>query len=149
MTKPTVGIIGYGRFGQFWADILRRDHDVLVTDTVDRSDIAAKHDVQFIAMPELCEQADSIFLCVPINRVEDLVRGIRPYLLPGKTILDTCSVKLHPAAAMLRHLGGFELIATHPMFGPDSGGESLEDLPIVMWPLEKRGNVVCLLEGRI
>jgi prephenate dehydrogenase/prephenate dehydratase len=138
MNQPTVGIIGYGRFGQFWAEVLSSDYDIIVTDREDLSHHAAQSGVRFASLADLCTEANAIFLCVPINRVEDTVRDLRPCLQPGTTVLDTCSVKTHPAQVMeniLGNLADVELIATHPMFGPDSGKDLLEGLPIVMWPL--------------
>jgi prephenate dehydrogenase len=54
----------------------------------------------------------------------------------GTTVLDTCSVKSHPAAVMGRLLGpDVSALATHPMFGPDSAGNGLAGLPMVMCPV--------------
>jgi prephenate dehydrogenase len=78
-----------------------------------------------------------IFLCVPINQFEHVVREIAPFIRPGTTVFDVCSVKLHPAEVMRTHLrrDGITLIATHPMFGPDSAAHGVQGLPIVSWPL--------------
>ena len=92
-----VGIIGYGQFGRFWADVLRTDYRVIVTDTASPSD-----DITFHSLPELCQQADHIFLCVPINQIETVVREIQPLLRPETVVLEGASNKrsvtgsLHP-----------------------------------------------------
>jgi len=57
------------------------------------------------------------------------------------TVLDVCSVKEHPARAMGEKLTipGIDLIATHPMFGPDSGRDGLNGLRLVMSPVSGEG----------
>ena len=51
-------------------------------------------------------------------------------------VLDTCSVKTYPAKWMKTYLPEETYkIATHPMFGPDSGRNGLKGLPVVMCPI--------------
>ena len=139
MPTHTIGIVGFGRFGQFWARLLAADHSVVVTDTQDQTQAAAELGVRFAShLPELCAAADTIFLCVPISRLAAAVSHLRRCLKPGRLVFDTCSVKKYPAQVMqeqLASLPGVELIATHPMFGPDSAASGLSGLPMVMWPL--------------
>ncbi|MBT7118576.1 MAG: prephenate dehydrogenase/arogenate dehydrogenase family protein, partial [Candidatus Marinimicrobia bacterium] len=62
-----------------------------------------------------------IFVAVPIRHFESLVKEISPHLSEGTTIIDVCSVKMHPAKIMENNLPeNIGIIATHPMFGPDS-----------------------------
>jgi len=131
MTSRRVGVIGHGRFGKLWAGLLGSRHAVVVTD-------AQPQTVEnFVSLAQLCESCEAIFLCVPINQCEAVVRQIAPLIKPGTAIFDTCSVKLHPANLMLAHLqgDGVTLIATHPMFGPDSAARGVQGLPIVLWQL--------------
>jgi prephenate dehydrogenase len=130
MNLQDVGIVGYGRFGRLWADVLAAHHRVSVNDIVPQV-----HD-RFLALPELCASCQTIFLCVPINQFEQVVRDVAPHLKPGTTIIDTCSVKVHPAKVMgqaLSHRNDLNVIATHPMFGPDSAARGVADLPMVVW----------------
>lgn len=132
MTRKKVGIVGYGRFGRLWADLLAAHHDVYVTDKV------PVRVEGFLSLPALCAMADAIFLCVPINQLEQVVQEMAPHLQPGVTVFDTCSVKVHPARVLAAQLGqkpGVALIATHPMFGPDSAAHGVRELPMVMWRL--------------
>jgi prephenate dehydrogenase len=85
-------------------------------------------------LSELCATARAIFLCVPINQVESAVREMAPHLTPGTAVFDTCSVKVHPAQVLTTQLGertDLTLIATHPMFGPDSAAGGVRGLPMV------------------
>jgi prephenate dehydrogenase/prephenate dehydratase len=131
MQRQQIGIIGYGRFGQFWARTLAEHHDVWVTD---HAHINALH---FLPLSELCARSDTLFLCVPINQIETVVRAIQPHLRAGMTVFDTCSVKSYPAGVLTTNLAGNDLtlIASHPMFGPDSASRGMAGFPIVLWPL--------------
>jgi prephenate dehydrogenase len=135
----TIGVIGFGRFGRFWAGLLSRSHRLLVSDQQDLARVASAQGVEFVPdVATLCAQVHAIFLCVPISQLESVVAALRQHLRPGTLVLDTCSVKTYPAQMLQTHLGqlpGVELIATHPMFGPDSGALGLAGLPMVMWPL--------------
>jgi len=132
MKQQDVGIIGYGRFGRLWADVLSPHVRVAVTDRV------AYAGPQFLPFAELCATSETIFLCVPINQVEDVVQAMAPHLKPGTAVIDTCSVKVHPANVLTKQLGrrtDLTLIATHPMFGPDSAARGVNGLPMVVWQL--------------
>lgn len=127
-----VGIIGYGRFGRLWADLLAPHHRVRITDAV------VIPSEQYLPLTELCAYARVIFLCVPINQVERVVDDIAPQLQPGTAVFDTCSVKVHPANVLTNTLGDradLTLVATHPMFGPDSAARGVQGLPMVVWRL--------------
>lgn len=132
MRRCNVGIVGYGRFGRLWAGLLAPHHHVAVTD---KNALQAEH---FLPLPALCESSDVIFLCVPINQVEPVVREIGAHLRPGTAVFDTCSVKVYPSRVLTDQLGqkpDISLIATHPMFGPDSAARGVRGLPMVVWRL--------------
>ena len=62
-----------------------------------------------------------IFISVPIRHFESVIKEIAPQLSEGTTIIDVCSVKKHPAEIMEANIPeNVGIIATHPMFGPDS-----------------------------
>jgi prephenate dehydrogenase len=127
-----VGIVGYGRFGRLWANLLATQHRVRATD------VLPLPDSELVALPDLCATSEAIFLCVPINQFQNVVRDIAPHLKPGTTVFDTCSVKVHPAQVLAAQLGNRDdltLIATHPMFGPDSAAGGVRGLPMVVWRL--------------
>lgn len=129
MTRSKVGIIGYGRFGRLWGELLAQHHEIHVYDSEPRAV------ERFCSLAELCGRCDAIFLCVPINQVDAVVREIAGHVRPGTIVFDTCSVKTHPAEVMTTHLQDVTLVATHPMFGPDSGKDGVRGLPMVVYPL--------------
>lgn len=109
-----------------------------MTDKADLAEDAEQMGLEFRTVPELCAESDTIFLCVPINQIESAVSRLKTHLKPGTLIFDTCSVKMYPAHVMLSEFDATEhidLIASHPLFGPDSGALGVRGFPIVMWPL--------------
>ena len=66
-------------------------------------------------------QNETIFIAVPIRDFENLVKDISKKISSGKTVIDVCSVKVFPKKVMLDNLSNeTDIIATHPLFGPDS-----------------------------
>lgn len=128
-----IGVYGLGRFGAFWAAQLAvhfpvvawsRDSSRPVPDGVTRVEEA-----EVLA-------ADVLVLCVAISAMEEVLRHIAPRIGAGTLVMDTCSVKVHPARLMERLLPESNpILATHPMFGPDSGRNGLEGLPLVFSPV--------------
>jgi len=107
--KETVGIIGLGRFGQLLADIFASDFKVVSFDPKGEGKL------------EDVLKAKTIFICAPIREFEKIITDIAKKVAPDTTIIDTCSVKLYPVAIMEQHLPKtVGIIATHPLFGPDS-----------------------------
>lgn len=99
-------LIGFGRFGRLLRDILC-DQDIT---TFDKNDALDK-----------LNTFDTIFLTVPIHTFEGVVQKMAPHLKPGTTVIDTCSVKIYPTECLKKYLNdNITIIATHPLFGPDS-----------------------------
>lgn len=107
----SVGIIGLGRFGQLLSKILAPDFTIKAYDPA----IATNH-----SLAKVIEQP-TIFIAVPIRYFQSVIENIAPQLQPETTIIDVCSVKVHPVAIMEKYLSpDIDIIATHPLFGPDS-----------------------------
>ena len=111
-----VSIIGFGRFGAMLQALLTKGFEVDVYDknTIDNAEV---NEVSF----EEALKNDTIFIAVPIRDFEDLVVDISSKIQSGKTIIDVCSVKVFPKKVMIDNLPEkTDIIATHPLFGPDS-----------------------------
>lgn len=126
-----VGIYGTGRFGSFWASALARHAQVR---TYNRSERPVPGGCTGASLEEL-GRCDAVMLCVAINAVDEALEKLVEYLAPGTVVMDTCSVKVHPVRSMLARVPeASPVVGTHPMFGPDSAGDGLDGLPIVMSP---------------
>ena len=111
-----VSIIGFGRFGAMLHSLLSKGFEVDVFDknSIDNSDV---NEVSL----EDALQNETIFIAVPIRDFENLVKDISKKISNGKTVIDVCSVKVFPKKVMLDNLSNeTDIIATHPLFGPDS-----------------------------
>lgn len=113
------GVIGYGRFGQLWAETLKSFGEVRVYDpNPQRFGTQASSKASTLAE---AAAADMVFLTVPISAFEESCKTVRPHLNPKAIVMDCCSVKTHPARVMEQTFPKTQaIIATHPLFGPDS-----------------------------
>lgn len=118
-----IGIIGYGRFGKLWADILAQvkgnrifvyDSDISSQPKIDNQNICVLQQEQLIDM-------DMVFFCVPISHLEKCLTENTAFLSPHAVVSDTCSVKEYPVEWMRSILNETqEILGLHPLFGPDS-----------------------------
>lgn len=126
-----VGILGLGRFGKFWATVLSHSHTVY---GYNRS-VPADPNCTIVGFEELCS-LPVIFICVPMRTVPEMLERMKGLLKPGTLIVDTCSVKVEPVRWMREILPpDVDILATHPMFGPESAKEGLSGLPMMMHPI--------------
>ena len=127
-----IGIIGYGRFGQLAARYLSQDTDVFVCG---RKEIAVDNDLPRVYPTDLkkvCGQK-IVIPAVPISSFQDMLRQIAPLLQTDSLVVDVCSVKTLPSQWMEEILPDtVSILATHPMFGPDSAARSLQGMKIAL-----------------
>jgi prephenate dehydrogenase len=127
-----IGIIGFGRFGRLMAGYLARDFDIYVFNRSNKAaDILAlgAHPASFATA---CRQK-IVVLCVPISSMEATLREVAPLLQENALVVDVCSVKVFPVQWMKTILPDtVSILATHPMFGPDSAANSLNGRKIVL-----------------
>lgn len=129
----SVGVFGMGRFGSFWASILSRSFDVRGFD-ID-PERPAPEGVSLVDLPSL-GSCDTVFLCVAIRAMPEALKTLGPHLGPETLVADTCSVKTRPARWMMEYLPpDTGILATHPMFGPESAKNGLEGLAIMIDPV--------------
>ena len=131
----TIGIIGFSRFGQLLAKILKPYGQILVYNRSDKSQDAKNLGVEYVSLEKVCE-CDWIILAVAISATEMMIKKIAPLVKKGSLVMDVCSVKVLPAKWLQAYLPQeVELLATHPMFGPDSAKEGTSGLQWVICPL--------------
>lgn len=128
-----VGVYGLGRFGSFWASVL--SHHFPVKGYSRNPDRAAPANVVKASEDEVLG-ADVLFLTVAISAMEEVLRRIGQRVGKNTLVFDTCSVKIIPVELMKKYLPpDVQIIGTHPMFGPDSGRNGVDGLPIVFCPV--------------
>ena len=132
----SVGIVGFGNFGQFLAQRLRAaGHRVLATSRGDYAQKAEELGVEWVPdADDFCEEhPDVVLLCSSILSTEAVLRSLPMQRLKRRTLfVDVLSVKEFPKRLMLKLLPPeVDIMCTHPMFGPDSGAGSWEGLPFM------------------
>jgi prephenate dehydrogenase len=130
-----IGIIGYGRFGRLTVKNLAPDFEVLVhTRSLDKQADIVAAGARLVSLPEACAQK-VVILCVPISSMQETLRQIAPMVRTDAVVVDVCSVKVFPAQWMRELLPAtVDILATHPMFGPDSAAVSVAGHKIVLCP---------------
>jgi prephenate dehydrogenase len=127
-----IGIIGFGRFGKLVSHYLARDLEVFVYSRSDKSSEITRTGAQAASLETVCRQ-DIVIPCVPISSFRDNLISIAPLLKSETLVIDVCSVKEYPVQWMLKELPeSVSILATHPMFGPDSAADSLKDRKICL-----------------
>ena len=130
-----IGLIGFGRFGRLAVRHLAPDFEVLVYTPAGRFDEIEALGGKPVSFIEACI-ADVVILSVPISQFEETVQYAAPFLRPGAVIVDVCSVKEYPVWCMLKHVPEqVGILATHPMFGPDSAKDSIRNAKMVLCPV--------------
>jgi prephenate dehydrogenase len=130
-----IGIIGFGQFGQFMAQHLARFFEVAVYDSADLEQEAKEINVNWRDFETVAGKEIVIF-AVPLKSFETVLRRAAPFLRAEALCIDVCSVKIKPLELMRTALPEtVEIIGTHPLFGPQSGRESIEGLRIALCPV--------------
>jgi|JI7StandDraft_1071085.scaffolds.fasta_scaffold10611_2 prephenate dehydrogenase len=119
-----VSIIGFGRFGQLWASLIKSDFPVKVYDRSEAAlEQARKAGVPAVTIEDALA-ADVIFYSVPISEFAATMHEharILKTMGKSKLIIDLLSVKVHAKEILTQELTeDFESMLCHPLFGPDS-----------------------------
>lgn len=119
--KLKIGIIGFGKFGQFLASMFKQQgHEVLGMDKHDRSSAAEMGGVEFYSnfdCNEFMRKVDVVVFATPVLDFKESVTSIGSTNFKNKLVVDVCSIKSHPKDVLKRHLPtDCDLICTHPMF---------------------------------
>lgn len=135
-SRLDIAIVGFGNFGQFLAKtIVRQGHKVLAFSRSDYSEVAHKLGVSYFSdVDDLCEEhPDVILLCTSILSTEKVLRSLPLHRLKRNTLfVDVLSVKEFPRNLFLQTLPPeFDILCTHPMFGPESGKNGWNGLVFV------------------
>ena len=127
-----ISILGFGRFGKLMAQYLAGDFEVMVYNRSDSAREIMASGAKPVSIEVACRQK-IIILSVPISVFHDTLKTIAPLLAPDALVVDVCSVKEYPVKLMKALLPKqVSILATHPMFGPDSAAHELQGRKIVL-----------------
>eukprot|EP00934_Nitzschia_sp_Nitz4_P006179 Nitzschia sp. Nitz4//scaffold55_size114948//71815//73068//NITZ4_003908-RA/size114948-processed-gene-0.72-mRNA-1//-1//CDS//3329554551//6169//frame0 len=138
-----IGIVGFGRFGQFIAKTFAKHGSLVVTSRTDYTDVADEMGATYVPLDDkeafLSHDLDVIIVAVSIVSFESTIQSLLPSLQEyvaknnkGPLMVDVLSVKEHARDIMLQSLPPeCDILCTHPMFGPDSGRHGWRNLNFV------------------
>ena len=93
-----IGIIGFGKFGQFLAKTFVKNNDVYCINKGDMSAVAKEIGCEFFPLFDIASFAkidfDVILLSVSIISFDEVLRSLPRSMLKGKLIVDVLSVKV-------------------------------------------------------
>ena len=110
-------VLGSGKMGSFFTDLLSFDHEVAVLEK-DSKRMRFIYNAIRIQSPEEIKdfRPELVINCVTLHHTIDAFRDIFPYIEPNCIISDVASVKT--ALQDFYSTCGFPYVSTHPMFGP-------------------------------
>src|SRR3989344_4958529 len=110
----TIGVVGYGRFGRLFVDILKKNPKLDVK-------VFSRHQKSrsgFTSLKKALEN-DLIIVAVPIRVFEKVIKNCSKKLPKDAIIMDVCSVKKFPIEIMKKYVSRANtIIGSHPLFGP-------------------------------
>ena len=124
-----IGIVGFGPFGQFLAKTFVINNDVVAASRSDHSARAFELGASaYVSLSDpaalFAQQLDVLLISVSIVSFERTLAALTPYM-EGRDVLvvDVLSVKDFPKKLFEERVpASCDILATHPMFGPESGG---------------------------
>lgn len=115
--KMKILILGAGKMGSFFCDLLSFDHEVAVYDT-DPKRLRFTFNVQRFSNPEEIREFDPdlVLNAATVKYTVQAFETVMPYLRPTAILSDIASVKTGLPEFYSRT--GHPFVSTHPMFGP-------------------------------
>ncbi len=145
----SLSIVGFGQFGRLAARTLKTHFDVLVTDPSPEAEAAARDlGVAFGSLKDAAAR-DVVVVAVPVVAMRQVFAALAPDLRSGALVVDVGSVKMLPVQWMSEALPAHvDIVATHPLFGPQSAKDSLEGLRFVVCPVRGARHEAVAAYGR-
>lgn len=151
--RRSVGLVGFGAFGRLIAHHLAphaalRIHDPYLPAGTLAAHLAADAGPEAVAadLPSVAA-CPVVILATPVASLAEAARALAPHLRPGTLVVDVGSVKMGPAAILQEELpADVEILATHPLFGPqsarvgarDGAGNGIRGLKVAVCPIRGR-----------
>ena len=118
-------LIGFGRFGKLFYRFFKDDFYFNIIDKNLSPDEILRQAGKVYDIP--LNRTMVVFLAVPISEIENTARKLKKQISKKCTIVEFCSVQTYPLHVLKRELPENPIFAIHPLFGPDSVEDSLEN----------------------
>lgn len=110
-------ILGAGKMGSFFSDLLSFEHEVAVYDSNPERLKFTYNVLRFKTLDEVDAFApDMVINAATVKYTIEAYRAVIPHLRPGTLLSDIASVKT--GLPEFYATSGFPYVSTHPMFGP-------------------------------
>ena len=110
-------ILGAGKMGSFFTDVLSFDHETAVYEVDSKRMRFLYNTLRFTTLEEIKEfHPDLVINCVTLKYTLDVFRQVMDYLPKDCIISDIASVKT--GLKDFYDASGMRYVSTHPMFGP-------------------------------
>jgi len=110
-------ILGAGKMGSFFSDLLSFEHDVAVFEKDPKRMRFIYNALRIQSGDEIIEfEPELVINCVTLNHTIEAFEATLPFLKPHCIIADIASVKTN--LKEFYAICGFPFVSTHPMFGP-------------------------------
>lgn len=122
MQKQKITIIGNGQFGKFIKPHLEKHFEVEIYDREKVKNFSGILDSYFL------------IFSVPLNSLEEVCKTFENKISEKTILIDVTSVKVKPLEIIEKYFpkDKFQILGTHPIFGPQSGKNGIENLPMVL-----------------
>jgi prephenate dehydrogenase len=132
----SIGIVGLGAFGALIARHAAPHFAVFAHDIApDTAERAERLGVVSTTLQEAAS-CDVVVIATPVSLFGDVFSSVAAYCRPGALVMDVGSVKIGPAALMREILPGtVDVVATHPLFGPQSARDGIAGLKMAICPI--------------
>lgn len=133
----TLGIIGLGAFGRLMITHLAPYARVVGWDASAKARKRARA-LFAVETPSLEEvgACDMVVLATPVQTLAGVAEAVAPHVRPGALVMDVASVKMMPAQVLAEVMPEHaQVLATHPMFGPQSAAHGVAGHEIVLCPV--------------
>jgi prephenate dehydrogenase len=131
VSKPALGLIGYGAFGRLTARHLSPWFDIRAYDPAGEGDA-------FATLTDLASAAACpiVVLAVPVDTLSETAEAIGAHLSEGSLVIDVGSVKVLPAQVLEALLPAHvKIVGSHPLFGPQSAKDGIVGHRIAVCPV--------------
>lgn len=145
-----LGLIGFGRFGQFLANNLKQNFTITATSIENYFELAKEMKIKYCYVEEFVkENYDYLIIATSIISTPKVIENIikkYPDFFTNQLVIDVLSVKLLPSI-LLEKINNLypklDILLTHPMFGPDSAQISWEGKKFVYFKKNITNEVRC------
>ena len=132
-----MGIVGFGAFGQLAALHLGKHFQISAYDPSPNLANVARELGVVLSPLQAVAHADVILIAAPVSSFEQVISAIAHTCKPDALVIDVGSVKVVPSEIMRRLLPeSVDIVATHPLFGPQSAENGVKGLKIAVCPIQ-------------